>query len=43
MTNLPDTDEVVAVSGEQGLTVSGPGQGEALGRVAPSAARNLKV
>jgi len=41
--HLPDTDEVVAVSGEQGLTVSGPGQGEALGRVAPSAARNLRL
>jgi len=37
MCYLPDADEVVTVSGKQGLTVGAPGHGEALRRV--SAAR----
>lgn len=31
--HLPDTDLVITVSSEQGLTVSGPGHGQALGRL----------
>ena len=30
--DLPDTDEVIGVSGEEGLSVRGPGHGETLGR-----------
>merc|ERR1719385_88810 len=39
--HLPDTDEVVGVSGEEGLTVSGPGQRQTLRRGSPGTAGNL--
>ena len=31
--DLPHADQVVAVSGEQGLAITGPGEGGALGRL----------
>ena len=39
--HLPDTDEVVGVTGEQCLTISRPGQGGHLGRLGSGAARDL--
>ena len=41
MTNLPDTDEVVAVSGEQGLAIAGPGQSGALRGLGTGGPSNL--
>ena len=40
--DLPHSDHVVAVPGKQGLTVRGPGQGGALGRLGPRTAGNLR-
>jgi hypothetical protein len=40
---LPDTDKVVAVSGEQGLAVSAPGHGQALRRVSTAGPRHLQT
>ena len=41
-TDLPDTDDVVGVSSEESLTVSRPGQRQALGRVSAGSSRHLK-
>ena len=41
-TYLPDTDEVVTVSSKEGLAISTPGKGQALGWVGPGGSRHLK-
>ena len=42
ITNLPDTDEVVTVSGKEGLAISTPGKGQALGWISPGSSRHLR-
>jgi len=41
--HLPDTDDVVGVTGEQGLTVGGPSHGETLGSDGQGVAGNLRA
>ena len=41
--HLPDANDVVGVSGKQGLSVRGPGHGEALGWVRASIARDFRA
>jgi len=41
--DLPDADDVVGVTGKQGLTVGGPGHGETLGWVTTSVASDLRA
>ena len=42
-TYLPDTDEVVTVSSEEGLAISTPGKGQALGWVGSGGSRHLRI
>ena len=41
--DLPNTDDVVRVAGEQGLSVRGPGHGKALGRIGACVAGHLRA
>merc|ERR1712130_605482 len=40
--HLPDTDEVITVSSKEGLAISAPGKGQALGWVGPGGSRHLR-
>ena len=41
--HLPDSDDVIGVSGEEGLAVSGPSHGETLGSHRQGVAGNLRA
>jgi len=40
--HLPDTDKVVTVSSKEGLAISTPGKGQALGWISPGSSRHLR-
>merc|ERR1712154_384961 len=40
--HLPDTDKVVTVSSKEGLAISTPGKGQALGWISPGGSRHLR-
>ena len=42
LVHLPDTNEVVTVSSEEGLAISAPGEGQALWGISPGTSGHLK-